>query len=234
MKPFRPVLPFILCLLCCVNPIISQRLIFSTDTVVQESCESLPPPFKAIDVINNTDEDIVLRWNRTEFYYPHDGSYFLVIDPMQFIPNTYQGQVLLTARDTSEIIFVIFTDVMEPGDTAFMQINVYDDSDSSNTSQLLTAIKSCPLETSPVAPENAIQLTVFPNPMYHEATIYLPEPNQVSLIHLYALTGKLIWQIPVTESEISFSTDDLPGGMYMLNAVKDGRIVWMTKLVLIE
>jgi hypothetical protein len=213
---------------------ISQRLVFSTDTVVQQSCESFPPPFETIDVINNTDEDILLRWNRMEFYYPYDGSYFLVIDPMQFIPNTYQGQVMLTARDTSEIIFHIFTDFMWPGDTAFIQINVYDESDSINTSRLLTAIKFCPLETSSVAPETDIQLSVFPNPIYHEATIYIPEPNQVSLIDLYSLTGKLVMQIPVTENEINFSTDGLPAGIYLLTAVKDGRTSWMTKVVVLE
>lgn len=221
-------------MLCCVNPMISQRVIFSADTVVQESCESFPPPFESIDVINNTDEDILLRWHRTQFYYPYDGSYFLVIDPMQFIPNTYQGQVVLNARDTSEVIFDIFTDLMYPGDSALIQINVYDQSDSINTSRLLTGIKYCSLETSNVVPETDIQLSVFPNPIYHQATIYLSEPDQVNMLVLYSLTGKPVRQIPVTDDDINFSSDDLPGGMYILTAVKDGRTSWMTKVVVIE
>lgn len=233
MNLLSSVIYLIFFLFCCVNSILSQRLIFSKDTVVQESCESFPPPFESIDVINNTDEDLLLEWNTTDYDYPYDGSYFLIIDPIQYIPNTPQGQVLLSARDTTQIIFHIFTDAMLPGDSAFVQITVHDDDDTIHPTHVLTAIKYCPLQTGNVGPLSDIQFRVSPNPIYHSGTIYIPEPSPTALLVLYTFTGNPIWQIPASDYDIHFTTDDLPGGMYYLALVRGGRTTWMTRVVIV-
>jgi hypothetical protein len=234
MKPFRPIIPFILCMFCCVNPMTSQPLIFSSDTAVQASCEHSPMSFESHWIYNNTDEDIVLKWQRTYYQHPDESYYLMIINGGQYPYFSSQGTTNLYAHDSIFIIFDCWREMFVPGDSVIVQIIVYDQAEGMNEAQTLTMIQYCPLQTGNTETQNEIQLRVFPNPVYQEATIYIPETKQISLIDLYSLTGKHVRQIPVTESEISFSRDDLPGGMYILTAVKDGRTVWMTKVVLIE
>jgi hypothetical protein len=222
------------CLIYSIPHGSAQSLLISSDSVFQESCVSFPPPFEAVYVVNNTDEDILLRWNRTEYYNPYDGSYFLIIHGKQYLPNTYQGYVNIPARDSAEVLFHLFTDFMWPGDTAFLQITVYDDADSINTARILTAIKYCPLSTSTTDPGNNPAIKIYPNPVYDEATITLPESTPATSLQLYSITGDIIREIPVSHHEITFSREGLPGGMYAVALMHDGKMVGVSKMILMD
>lgn len=93
-------------------------------------------------------------------------------------------------------------------------------------------IQYCPLETSNVDPTSESHLSVYPNPMEDEATVLLPASQKPSILVMYSLTGQVVRQIPVTNTESSISRDGLPNGMYFLAVIEDGRVFYMTKLVI--
>jgi hypothetical protein len=223
-----------LVLLSCAFPGTSQRLIFSVDTVILTSCEKAPIPIDSHVIYNNTDEDIVLRWERTELDLPEESFYLMIFGGIQYLYITSNGWVRLDAHDSTEIIFGFWHDTLVPGDSVVVQILVYDIDDSLNTAQELTMIQHCPLATSRVEPVPEPILQVYPNPIHHTATIILPEDIPVHSLALYSITGALLKQIPVTNNEMTFSTDGIPEGMYFLGGVYNGHVTAMTKIIILK
>ena len=234
MNHIRLLLPLFLVLICCTNPVYSQPLIFSGDTAEQVSCEQYPMSFESHWIYNNTDEDIVLKWQRTYYQHPDESYYLMIINGGQYPYFSSQGTTNLYAHDSIFIIFDCWREMFVPGDSVVVQIIVYDQAEGMNGAQTLTMIQYCPLQTSNTETQNEIQLRVFPNPVYHEAMIYLPETNRANRLALYSLSGIIVRQIAVTNNEINFPTDGLPGGMYFLGTMEGNRLTGMTRLVIAE
>ena len=212
----------------------SQSLLFSVDTVILTSCEKTPIPIDSHVISNNTDEDIILRWERTDLVLPEESFYLMIFGGIQYLYITSNGWVRLDAHDSTEIIFGFWHDTLVPGDSVVVQILVYDIDDSLNTAHELTMIQHCPLATSQVEPLPQPELRVYPNPIHHTATIILPEDIPVHSLALYSVTGELLKQMPVTNNEMNFSTDGIPEGMYFVGVVYNGRVTGMTKIVILK
>ena len=198
------------------------------------SCEKFLNSLDTIEVYNNSDEDIVVRWDRVKFHLPHEGSYWLIFDPYQYGTFATGGYVNIYARDTSVIIFYMYQDTFFPGDSALLQIKVFDPLDSANTSQTLTAIQYCPLQTSSTETIEQTQLQVFPNPVVDEVTIKIPAHIAATSLFIYSITGEVIRQLPLTDHDITMSRDGLPGGMYFAGIESQGQVLGITKIILVE
>jgi|GEM_PF-6712304 len=209
-------------------------MIFSTDTVVLTSCDTYPKSIDTVLIYNNTDEDIIVNWELTQYQSPHESYYWLIFEPLQYPPSIPHGHVRLDARDTAWIIFYLAHDNFYPGDSAWMQIKVYDPLDSFDTSQTLTAIQYCPLETSITETPEDVQLQVLPNLIVDEATIKIPEYITATSLILYSITGEVIRQLPFTDHEITMSRDGLPGGMYFVGVESKGQIIGINKIIIVE
>jgi hypothetical protein len=132
------------------------------------------------------------------------------------------------------VIFYFYHTSFSPGDQAHLTIRVYDDADEAGTEQFLTAVQYCPLSTSTTDSGSNLPIRIYPNPVYDEATIFLPESTPATSLQLYSITGNVVRQIPVTHPEITFSREGLPGGMYFLGLVHNGHVTGMTKIVVGE
>ena len=209
-------------------------MIFSTDTVVLISCDTYPKSIDTVLIYNNTDEDIIVNWELTQYQSPHESYYWLIFEPLQYPPSIPHGHVRLDARDTAWIIFYLAHDNFYPGDSAWMQIKVYDPLDSFDTSQTLTAIQYCPIETSITETPEKMRLQVFPNPVVDEVTIKIPEQITATDLNLYCITGELVRQWPLIDHEITVPRDGLPGGMYFVGVESQGQVLGITKIVLVE
>ncbi|HEY3386148.1 MAG TPA: T9SS type A sorting domain-containing protein [Saprospiraceae bacterium] len=220
--------------LCTRNNGFAQSMIFSGDSIIRASCEKYLNSLDTIHVYNNTDDDLLVRWELVQFHLPHDGSYWLIFEPHQYGPFPTQGYVNIEARDTAWIIFYMYQDTFFPGDSASFQIKVFDPLDSITTSQTLTAIQYCPLQTNNAEPATETQLQVFPNPVVDDMIIKIPGHVAATSLILYSITGEVIRQLPLTDHEISMSRDGLPGGMYFVGIESHGRIVGIRKIIILE
>jgi hypothetical protein len=234
MKFIRLFLRYSILLLCPVAPVASQDLIFSNDTAILMSCELTPPKIDSHWIHNTTDHDIMLWWRRTEEQIPDESFYLMIFNGTQYPPFTIQGVQRVYAHDSTNIIFEFWHTNILPGDSAILRIKIYDVSDSINTTHYQTVIQHCPLETSTNEPFINQQLTIFPNPMEHEATVILPSFQKPSLLVLYSMTGTIVRQLPVTNSEMHISRDGLPNGIYFLAEIRDGHVIQMAKLAVAD
>lgn len=85
------------------------------------------------------------------------------------------------------------------------------------------------------------KLTIYPNPVNTSSMVTLKIPDQIkgksdSRIQLTDLRGQVLMneKIPQSSSSFSFPIDYLESGIYIVNLVKDGRIVGRTKFVAIK
>ena len=224
---------FVLILLSSANFISAQRIIFFGDSAVVNSCENRPPDIDSHKIYNNTDETIVLRWKRTQLQIPAESDFLMILDGIQYFPLFSEGVKSFYAHDTIEIIFSFWHDTIIPGDSVIIQVILYDEDDSLNTVHYQTVIQHCPLQTSSADPASSNQLVVFPNPILSEATILVPEHQATTLV-LFATTGEILRQIPITQNEITFSRAGLPGGMYYIGMQQEGQMVGIIKVVVVD
>ena len=234
MKYIRLFLRYSILLLCPVSPVASQELIFSNDTAILMSCELSPPKIDSHWIHNTSDHDITLRWRRTEEQIPDESFYLMIFNGTQYPPFTIKGVQRVYAHDSTNIIFEFWHTNILPGDSAILRIKVFDESDSINTTHYQTVIQYCPLQTSSAEPSIEQSLSVYPNPVKDITTIIVPASQISSLLILYNATGQIVRQISVTQHEILFSRDGLPGGLYFLAMLKDGRVSDMTKLLITD
>lgn len=233
MSQFRHYFLFLLIFLSCSNFISAQSLIFSGDSAIVISCENRPPDIDSHKIYNTTDETIGLRWKRTLFQLPAESDFFMIFDGAQYPPFVYEGIRGISAHDSVDIIFQFWHDTLVPGDSVIVQIMVYDEEDSLNTVHHLTVIQHCPLQTNNAEPEPENLLEVFPNPILTEATILVPG-NQATTLVLFSTTGEILRQIPVPQNEITFSREGLSAGMYYIGMQQEGRLVGITKVVVVD
>lgn len=219
---------------CCIHPMNAQRLIFSGDTAIIVSCEKIPLPNDDLEVFNNTDEDIFLQWERTYFSFPDNSSMIMVITGLQYFHYVSYGHVNLKARDSTNIIFYFYLDTITPGDSVIVQIKMYDPADSINTAKLQTIIQYCPLVTNAGEIKPPASLRVFPNPMADAATIILPEIQETTSVAIFNITGKQVRLIPMSNSQMTFAREGLPGGIYFAGLIQHGHVTRMTKFVLLD
>lgn len=232
MKYIRLFLRYSILMLCLANTAVSQSLIFSNDTAILISCENIPLTIDSHWIYNTTDHDIGLRWERVQYQIPEESYYLMIFNGTQYYEFSYQGWEHVYAHDSTNIIFQFWHTDINPGDSVIIRIKVYDEADSLNTAHFQTMIQYCPLETSNADPTSESHLSVYPNPMEDEATVLLPASQKPSILVIYSLTGQVVRQIPVTNTESSISRDGLPNGMYFLAVIEDGRVFYMTKLVI--
>jgi len=187
-----------------------------------------------IRVYNNTDEFIELGWNLVQYQLPHGGAYALIVGPNQYAPFAMGGQAPLPARDTMEIIFYLWPTNLNPGDTAYFQIHVFDPLDTMAAGQILTSIEYCPLSTNAETLSPNKEILCYPNPVQSSATIKIPDHDFATSLSLYDENGIAIKQLPVSSNEISFSRDGLPGGIYFLRLMKNETVISFQKLILMQ
>jgi hypothetical protein len=222
------------CMCCVIHSVSSQRLLYSSDTVTLASCNPEYPLVGPIWITNNTDEQISLRWILEDYYYPHDGSYFMVFEPYHVFPNAPMGQSEINAHDSAGVFFYMYNAFLWPGDTTFVRIRVFDENVDDKIGQALTAIQYCPQTTGTAEQTAESLIQVYPNPVWHDAFIKLPVDNSFSTLILYSTTGELIRKVPVANHEITLSCDGLPEGMYFLALESRGQILEITRIVVVE
>jgi hypothetical protein len=234
MKHIRLFLRYSILMLCLAHSAAAQGLIFSNDTAVLMSCEIRPPKIDSHWIHNTTDQDILLRWHRTEIQIPEESFYLMIFNGTQYTPFSDHGYQYIYAHDSTNIIFEFWHTDIVPGDSVTIRVVVYDESDSINTAHYQTMIQYCPLQTSNAEPSIESQLSVYPNPMQDEATVILPASPKPSTLVMYTLTGQIVRQLPVTQNEILLSRDDLPHGMYFIALLQDGHVSNMIKLAVTD
>lgn len=197
--------------------------------------------FKIKDtIVNNTASAIDLVWVRTINSLPQgtEGWSSAICDINTcWSSSTFTKEFTLPANGKGELSPTIaLKDFTLPAGTPVMEgigtveIHVYAVGDSANTNLTTTY-------TATVGDPNGIEIlrdqntiSVFPNP----ATQYfkLNDANQeVKVINVYNIVGRLVNSFEVTNTQQSFSVIDLPKGMYMLQMLSEkNEILHTTRL----
>lgn len=234
MNRIGHVILFAIVLLYCATPIRAQSLIFSVDTAILVSCEKRPPEVASHFIFNNTDEDIILRWKRTQFQIPDETDFLFIFDGIQYFYHVTKGIRYLEAQDSAEIVFSFWHDTLVPGDSVIIQVIVYDEADSLNTVQHQTFIQYCPLQTSNEVLNPGTSFQIYPNPVVDFARLILPEKVSATSLVLYNVNGELVRKQPVDNREITFSREGLPAGIYILKLEQDGKVIGINKIIVME
>src|SRR5688572_2976119 len=128
-----------------VNILFTSRIVgqvplsFSSDSIIVQSCDDKCQLVGVIEMYKPNKDEATIRWDMTELELLDQLDIFLIIDPIQYVPYT-TGAFIHIWDDTTDILFHMCPDTLLPGDTALIQLGVYDTKDSAGTYQLLTTI----------------------------------------------------------------------------------------------
>jgi hypothetical protein len=203
----------------CFTGVNAQSLLIATDTVFLYDCDPRPDVVGITRMYNETDTFIYVKWHIEKYDLPHNGIYALIIAGHQYIPFEDGHQFIFT-EDSSEIIFYMWNDTLLPGDTSLVQIRIWDDMDSVNTSTLLTALQVCPLATGIWPDLPPVDFNVFPNPADDVAYMQCSD-ERTNRICIHNAVGTQMADIQFTESVVRIDTRIWPPGIYMVTAFQD-------------
>lgn len=85
-------------------------------------------------------------------------------------------------------------------------------------------------------PENTLEVKTFPNPANHQVTVSVSNPINSGSLDVFDQAGKLVYSKKVEEptSNITFSTQDLPQGMYTIRVSNQGQASLPVKLAIVH
>jgi hypothetical protein len=206
---------------------------FSGDSIIVQSCHNFPSPTGTIWTVNSGNNSVTLNWKLITAKFPASGTTALIIDPIQFIPNSTGGSSWVNAHDSTRILFHIWPDTMITGDTSVFQIVVFDPLDSLGTAKILTALVYCPLQTS-IMKETRHSISVFPNPSRKSFIVESKFSPDDTFLEMYDTMGKMVRRTVMTGLKMEIQGTNLPDGIYLLNISYKGEVVYKFKLVLQE
>ena len=211
---------------------LSQTLLsFSDDTIVVESCDDKCQLVGIIEMYTHTKEKTRVRWDITKLELLDQLDIFLIIDPIQYVPYT-TGAFIHIWNDTTDILFHMCPDTLLPGDTALIQLGVYDTKDSVGTYQLLTTILSCPLSSATIDSEPNEAIRIYPNPFNFSTRLQTRDDLKYTHLNLYNVMGQFVRSVPINSSETEIYRDGLPEGLYFI-CVMDDQIIRSTVKVVV-
>ena len=211
------VLPLIL--FGCLHGVKAQSLLIADDTIFLYSCDPRPDVVGITQMYNETGTPIYVKWHIEQFGLPHNGIYALIVAGHQYVPFE-DGHQFIFSEDSSEIIFYMWNDTLLPGDTSMVQIRIWDDMDSVNTSTLLTALQVCPLATGIWPDIPAVDFHVFPNPANDVAYLQVSD-ERANRVCIYNAVGTPMADVRIKEGLVRIETNRWPPGMYTVTAFRD-------------
>ncbi|MCX6276008.1 MAG: T9SS type A sorting domain-containing protein, partial [Bacteroidetes bacterium] len=114
---------------------------------------------------------------------------------------------------------------------------------TNNGFNLSGGISQCGLSPSPVFPPNTTDIKtntntfhpdIFPNPVKDQFTIKIPANIELKkmFLNLYAIDGKLVRTISISERETVIRKKDLSAGNYLCELICEGKIISQEKIVI--
>jgi hypothetical protein len=115
--------------------------------------------------------------------------------------------------------------------TYYAQVYGYNGANSATTCytlrvQLGTASRGADLITSDVQ-----KVDVFPNPANHVVNLNLTGFTGKSVVNIFDVNGRVVWQREVSAVNSQFDISALPAGIYMMRVRNAGKEVHMTKII---
>ena len=219
---------------CCLRSFAQSTFMITEDTVVTEACTGNPVLFDTIRMYNQGNQDVDLNWDLVKFVLPQGGGGFLIIDPAQYPGFTLHHHVLIHSSDSSQIIFHVWPDTLNAGDSVIWQLHLYDPADTTNLDTLVTAIVVCPLSSAAHTVETNLNISVYPNPFNATATIDLGDEFQNAAIAIHDLSGRLLRKILVTNKQMVIERGGLPSGIYIMRIRMEPNVSIVRKLVITD
>jgi hypothetical protein len=212
------------------HAVAQEPLSFSDDSIIVETCDDAWQLVGVIEMYTHTKEDVTIRWDITELKNLTPGEIFLIVDPYQYAPYT-MGAFANIWSDTTDILFHMFPDTLLPGDTALIQLGVYDTKDSANTYQLLTTILTYPLSSGSSVIDDNEEIMIYPNPFNFSTTLQIPNDIKYTDLIVYNMMGQIVNRMNITNHQTELYRNNLPEGMYIICLIKDQLIKDTLKVV---
>lgn len=229
----------IYCILAnCVLPVNSgaqNSISISTDTVMTEACFGSPILFDTIYMQNVTDHDVNLIWERTRLSLPHVVNTFLIIDPAQYPHTANHHHVVIHSMDSSRIMFHVWTDTLNPGDSVVWQLHLYDELHPLDFDTVVTAIAVCPLASGIAEQErDEKNIRIYPNPVRDIAVMKLGIEFIGGVVQIFDLSGRLLRTLSLNNNEVLLDRDGLQAGLYIARIDSDLQHAWPVKFVILD
>lgn len=223
----------ILFLICTGSTVSQSSLTYSSDSVIAQKCDNQFSVAGIIKVYNNTNNQVTLNWIMTQSAFPTAGWTALIIDPIQFPPNTYAGSSYVDANDSTDILFHIVPDTMTPGDTAIFQIIIYDELDSISTATYLTALVYCPQALYITENNQSSSIFISPNPFKTQAIVLFHNPNtEKHFLMIYNSTLQIVKRISLENENVMIERNNFNSGLYFWQLWDKQKIIDYGKLII--
>jgi hypothetical protein len=89
-------------------------------------------------------------------------------------------------------------------------------------------------ETVGIREKTMFSLNVYPNPASSYVYVEIPEPDGNLVIKMTDLNGRMVNQaiIPENQQKYRLDTDNIPGGMYFIQLVRNNEVIGSKKILL--